>query len=175
MALKLYEPSKEDDLILAQWYAQLMESGDMDLTFMPDLHKLSNFLNTFRPPAELTFNEDSHGIFLAAWLTPMLPNVASFGAWIRQDKRHSQDAVQELLHIYTVAFEHVEVLISFTKQGHLIELLTKLGYELLLEVPKMWADSDGWILALTKEAFYGQERRRLGRLEGARGHQQTGT
>ena len=158
--LRVYKWQTEEWLLL-DWYNQLVGSGDMGVTFTPDMRHLSTFLTYFRGHATMGYGSDEKGMFFACWIEPFLAG-GFFGLWIRSDKRHSLSALKLLREAYDEAFKMCTVLLGICKQEHLREIHEKLGYKRLASVPALWNGESVDIYALTKAEW---EAKRIGKVK----------
>jgi hypothetical protein len=149
--LRVYD-WRSDEWLLLDWYNQLVGSGDMAVTFTPDMRYLSNFLTFFRGHVTMGYSADEKGIFFAVWIEPFLAG-AFFGLWIRSDKRHTLSALRLTKEAYTEAFKMCTVLIGLCKQEHLREIHEKLGYKRLATIPALWNGEAVDVYAITREQW----------------------
>jgi hypothetical protein len=154
--LKVYD-WKSDEFMLIDWYAQLIQSGDMAVTFTPDMRYMSSFLGYFRGRATLGYSCDSRGIYFACWIEPFLSG-AFFGIWIREPYRTRPVALKLTIEAYDAAFQTATVLIGICKQEHLRELHEKLGYQRLATIPALWSGDSVDAYAITKDMWLQRRR-----------------
>ena len=154
--LKVYR-WQTDEFLLIDWYSQLVQSGDMAVTFTPDMRYMSSFLAYFRGRCTLGYATDTRGIYFACWIEPFLSG-AFFGIWIREAYRTVPSSLKLTVAAYDAAFQTATVLIGICKQDHLRELHEKLGYKRLATIPALWNGSDVDAYALTRDMW--QQRRR---------------
>ena len=145
-ALRPYD-WRVDEWLLVGWFYELLQSGDMNVTFTPDMRFLSNFLGMFRSRATLGYSADEKGIWFAFWVEPCISG-AFAGAWIRKDKRTSLAAVRAFREGINEAFKVFTVLIGLCKQEELRSMHQRLGYKQMGTVPGLWygEDVDVWVL-----------------------------
>ena len=149
--LKVYN-WQTDEFLLIDWYAQLVQSGDMSVTFTPDMRYMSNFLGYFRGRSTLGYSCDSRGIYFACWLEPFLSG-AFFGIWIRESHRTTSAALRLTIEAYNEAFKFATVLIGICKQEHLRELHKKLGYTHTTSIPALWNGEAVDVYAITRDQW----------------------
>jgi hypothetical protein len=149
---------KTDEYLLIDWYAKLIQSGDMALTFTLDMRWMGNFLQYFRK-ATLGYACDEKGIFFACWLEPLLSG-AFFGMWIREDKRQASTSLKLAIEAYGEAFKVYTVLMGLCKQDHLKDVHLKLGYTLQCTIPGLWNGEDVAVYSMTREQWETRYERR---------------
>lgn len=169
----LYNRSFEHDALMLKWYQELLQTGDFDVTFMPSAKPLSRWLGIFRS-CQLVFDCDEAGIWWAGWFEPTFGG-AMYAMWCRKDKRHTIANTAHTLLALESGLVNWPVIFSLTIQPHLIEAQSRLGYNVVGEVPGLWEERSAWLLVLTRNnfeqgAFYGwwrkkreQQRDRLSR------------
>lgn len=131
--LKIYNWTT-DELLLLDWYAQLVQSGDMGLAFTKDLRYPGNFLQYFRPPRTLAYATDARGIWFAAHVDA-IDSGCFFGCWIREEKRTTPTALKLLIKVYDEVFKASAVIIGLSWQPYLLDIHKKLGYAHLGAIP----------------------------------------
>ena len=149
--LRLYEWQTQEYLLI-DWYSQLVASGDMYVTFAPDMRYMSNFLTFFRGHAILGYDVDEKGIWFAFWVEPCMSG-AYAGVWIREDKRHAPSSFKLLSKAYDEAFKVYTVIIGMSKQFDHRELHAKLGYTHACTIPGLWNGDEVDIHYLTREQW----------------------
>ena len=145
--LRVYD-WRVDEYMAVDWYSKLVQSGDMAVTFTPDMRYLGNFLAYWRR-AVLAYASDESGVFFACWVEPIMSG-SFFGAWVREDKRHTVTALKLLTYAYDEAFKTSTVLIGLCKQEHLQDLHRKLGYKRACVVPGLWNGEDVDVYVMTR-------------------------
>ena len=159
-SLKVYA-WQSDEYLLIDWYAQLVASGDMAVTFTPDMRYMSNFLGYFRGRVTLGYATDARGIWFAYWIEPFLSG-AFVGIWIRKEQRATSRALRHVIYGYNEAFKVATVLISLCKQEHLRELIVKLGYQTATTIPALWNGADVDVHIITRDMWeqrYGRRKK----------------
>ena len=144
-----------DDL-LAQWWMRMRDEGELETTLLPSAHALGGFYKIFQAGADLVFEVDDHGIWIAAWAERFMAG-AMFGLWIRKDKRGKPSTLKKLLEIYDLTFQQgVCAIMGVTRQPTLLPAHRKLGYNIGGKIPGLWDGHDAWFVVLTREDFYGR-------------------
>jgi hypothetical protein len=151
---------REDEMLVVDWYAQLVQSGDMYVTFMPEMRYMGNFLQYWRH-ATLGYAMDSKGIFFAFWLDPLLSG-AFFGVWIRSEYRGKPVIVRLVTAAMDEAFKFASVLIALCKQEHLRDIISKLGAKLAMTIPGLWNGEAADAHVITKDEWEASRVRRAG-------------
>ena len=150
---------RSDEWLLVDWYAQLIKSGDMAVTFTPDMRYMGNFLAWFRAPRTLAISNDNSGVFFAFWLESFLSG-AFCGLWVREDKRQSPTAMKLIIEAYNSAFQVYTVLMGICKQEHLRDVHLKLGYTKKTTIPALWNGDAVDFYAITKDDWEKRHERR---------------
>jgi len=149
---------QESEYMLIDWYAALVQSGDMAVTFTPAMRWMGEFLMYWRRVA-LLYACDKGGIYFAFWLEPILSG-AFCGVWIAQRKRQSPNVYKLLQECYDRAFKAFTVLIGLSKQEHLQEIHEKLGYTHHISVPALWYGDAVDLYTLTRADWEKRNERR---------------
>lgn len=145
----------EEDVLIANWWVELYETGDLGRLLPPISQPLGQFFKLFRYPTALMYCPDGARIWNAAWasVTNISPHVAYFSAWTAREKRGSRDQFRAMDAIYQEIFKHDITLISVTTQRELLALQEKLGYTIHNKIPKVFGGADGWVTYLTAENY----------------------
>lgn len=151
--IEAYAPSPEHDALLLQWWGELMESRDIDKIFSADMYAPSVFLNSFRPPNVLYFEQDEKGVAVAIWFSPAL-NGAMLSLWARQDWRGGKwrPAVVDSL---KCVFEVVPVVLFVTRGPHVIKAAKEMGFTIAATIPHIYLGEEAALGYLAKEQFHG--------------------
>lgn len=142
---------RTDEYLLVDWYAKLIQNGDMALVFAPDMRYLGNFLAHFRK-LTLGYACDKDGIFFACWLEPLLSG-ANFGVWVRENMRHAPTTLRLLTTAYNEAFKVFTVLLGLCKQPALQDIHRKLGYKKAFTIPALWNGEDVDVYVITQDMW----------------------
>lgn len=138
--------------VLFQWFFALTEV-ERALLFHRRLHPLASFLQHFiTRVADLMFEIDSTGIYLAVWTVPMA-DAAEFSCWVRADKRHSPSAWKELKLGYETALGVYPTLVGVTRQAMFHVEHLKLGYRFAGRLNAVSKDGPLYLYELTREAW----------------------
>ena len=111
----LYANDIRHEVLLLDWWKQIMLAGDMDRTLALSLHAPLAFCAHFSQPDLLRFCIDDQGIWFAFWAEPILAGAVQ-GLWIRPTYRKSRVSVDCVLRALTWAFALYPVLLSTTIQ-----------------------------------------------------------
>jgi hypothetical protein len=131
------------DLLLAQWWANLRESGDMETTFFKSAHSLSGFLSFFAPPRILFLDHEEGVVVRAVWLDP-IEDGAFLGLWLHPRFRGRLTLKENLgfvVAVHNAAFKRYRVLMALTSTQKVIDNALKLGYTYLGAVPFINGDN----------------------------------
>jgi hypothetical protein len=153
-----YDYTTQEWLLVA-WYQELVESGDMYVTFASDMRYLSNFLQFFRGRVTLGYSADERGIWFALWVEPMMSG-AYWGVWIRKDKRHTVSAFKALAFGIDEALKYFTCIIGICKQEHLRDIHLKLGFKKLGVIPALWDGEDVDAYVLTRDGWTNRKEQR---------------
>ena len=146
-----YERTFEHDALMLGWYHELIQSGDMDLTFMPSTRPLSRWFALFRD-CHLYFQVDEKGIWWACWYEPAYGG-AMYAMWCRTDRRKSRQHVANTMQALEAGVQRWGTLFGLTKQDDLLELHRRLGYTIVGDVPGLWEGGSAWLVVLTPATF----------------------
>lgn len=151
--IEAYAPSPEHDALLLQWWGDMMESGDINKVFSPDLRAPSIFLSTFKTPTVLYFEQDEKGIATAVWFAPAL-NGAMLSLWARKDWRGGKwrPAVIDSL---KCVFEIVPIVLFVTRGEHVVKAAQEMGFTLAATIPYIYMGEEAALGYMTKETFGG--------------------
>lgn len=146
-----YQHTFEQDALLLTWYQELIQSGDMVVTFMPSSYPLSKWFEVFRT-AELVYEADEKGIWWAAWVEPSF-GISMYSMWCRTDKRRSLRNATNTKKALHAALTLRGTVFGVTCQPSLLELHRRMGYTVVGEVPGLWEGRPAWLVSLTREGF----------------------
>ena len=127
-----YCPGVDGDLALADWYATLLQAGDLPACVPPRAYSLGGFLGFFQPPTLLLADRDAQGVTVAAWAKPWCDG-ASVGLWLRADlraglrARSRRAALPWVLGALRLFLSQWPVLIVVTRQAAQRRLYAKWG------------------------------------------------
>lgn len=150
----VYEPGIVHDVLLARWWEYLQESGDAQRVFAPDSQSISHLFEIMRKPTTLVFEEDDGALTFVCWWQPF--NAAAFvNLWAHPSRRNAE-GFRVWIDVLAKLFRVFPTLLSITTQETVRDSCTGIGYELLGEIPGLFACSHAYLLVLTRERF--QER-----------------
>jgi len=147
-----YKASAGEDLLVARWWARMHEDGDIERLFTRDAQTLGSLLRIIAPPKTMLYAMTGPDIWFAAWFEPLFSSLVA-GMWIRQDRRTAPGALAAWLATLEMALSVSPTVLGITKQPDLLRGHTRLGYEILGQVPGMWDGEPAWVLCLTRERF----------------------
>lgn len=145
--LFLYQPSS--DLLFVQLYAQLEQSGDLQLLFPPDGCSLSEFFATLGAPRDTTYAFDSKGIWLLTWFEPMRHG-ALFNGWIREDYRRTELQRTKIREVLMRATAMYKTVVGITAHASVVRFCEKVGFTYGGTIPGLIADQEATIIYCTQ-------------------------
>jgi hypothetical protein len=141
------------DAIIAQWWVQLTEIGDLEKTFGTGCGALSQFYKLLTEPDRLfLYDIDDQGIALAFLVSPIMGG-AFLTVWVAPRHRASPSMLATIEDAYGRIFTGYPVLLGVTRQERLLRVHQRWGYTILGKVPHIFDGQDAWVVVLTKEAF----------------------
>ena len=147
-----YAPSPAHDPILADWYLQAIQAGELHRIVRPVGQALGGFLAAFRPPTRLYYTVDDAGVRLAAWGSPWGDGCA-LGVWIRPDqRRHRGVLLGEGQAAIRAVLEHWPIGFAIVTQERLLRTYTRCGVQFApLAIPGLRDGPAflGWVTAAT--------------------------
>lgn len=156
--MKTYTPGTVDDIGLFTWWGEMQRDGSIATAFAPSLYALAPFVRTMTMHAgSVQYEADERGWYAVTWLTPVMGGL-SLGLWLREDvrggKSEKHDAAFNLL-IETIhgALGAFPVVLCFTTQPRVVELVKGLGFSHMGQVPGLWEGEACDTLYITRDAF----------------------
>jgi hypothetical protein len=141
------------DALIIQWWAQLVESGELELTFGKGCVAISQFFKLLTENDRLfLYDTDDKGICLAFLVSPIM-NAAFLTLWVAPHLRASREALLTIEDAYGRIFEGYPVILGLTKQEKLLKVHQHFGYATLGKVPLIFDGEDAWVEVLTKADF----------------------
>lgn len=153
MNVQVYEHTPEQDILLGQWYMEMMKEGELERTFTRDARAVSAFYGIFRAPNTLTFVTDDRGIWLAAWFEPMMDGTF-MGLWVRRDMRGTKTALRTLVWLLERALKEYPLVMGVTKQQRIVAEHMRLGYNMCGILPRLYDGEDAYLLVLTQKNLH---------------------
>lgn len=151
--IEVYEPSVETDVLVAQWWDQLRECGDLDHVFSLGARPLSGFFLAFQPPTVLFFERDPQlGIVRALWLM-LLMNTVAMGLWAHPKRRSEPAGVTFVETVLRQTLAAVPVVVAVINRPQVRDLATRFGFTSVGTVPLIYNGADGELFYLTREQF----------------------
>lgn len=150
----LYQPGQNGDSELLAWYLRLIDDGDLTKLFGSVPQPLAAFVKDFTDPVtDLVYDADEQGWWIVGWVKPFMAG-ASWGLWVRPDKRGSAAAVEFTLKLHELAFEQYPVLVLGTRQEHVVAQMGGLGYTAMGTVPDLFGVGEpGHVMHLHRTVF----------------------
>lgn len=141
------------DALIAQWWAQLVESNELIPTFGKGCEAISQFYKLLTEPDRLfLYDVDEQGISLGFLVSPIMGG-CFLTVWIAPRHRKSQNIMLTLEDAYNRVFTAYPVVLGVTKQERLLRVHQHWGYTILGRVPHIFDGEDAWIVVLTKGDF----------------------
>lgn len=155
MALIQYNPlNPEHEILLMQWWARLIEEGELRTVFDDRYERLSEVFAAFRHDP-LFFEADQHGIWGAFWFDATALAGAFFSIWLRADHRQSRrslEAISEALGAGFHVFKYRAVLVV-TREPAIAKLHWRYGFTKLGTVPGLYFGDDAIVSYMTDDQF----------------------
>lgn len=154
--MMIYQPGQNGDAELLAWYLRLCDEGDLTRLYGHLGQPLSDFIKNYTDPmAMLAYEADDQGWWIVGWIKPFMGG-ASWGLWIRPDKRRTASAVSFALKLHELGFEHFPCLMLATTQDEVVASMKRMGYTYLGIVPSLFGgDEGGHVMYLTRKDFAG--------------------
>lgn len=156
LGIRFYTGSFEEGILLARWWEDMLDCGDLDKVFPKHSQPVQCFMGLFKPPRALFYTlTDDGAINRAIWTeeVPSSVHCVHFGVWLAAGERHSKHSVQLLDAVYTAVFEHKNVVFGTTKQPRILDLHRKMGYTVFGPIPTLFDDEEGYIVYCTKQSY----------------------
>ena len=152
--MRLYNAeSVEDGALLAQWWWEMQEIGDIEKMFPKRAQTLPQLFKMMDAPTQLMYKKDAQGMWFAAWLSPSL-DAAFYGIWIAMRMRNTKSAMAAAVQSYELAFPQFPFVLSVTMQEPLLEQQRALGYTVLAELPESFDGQSAWLTMCKREDFW---------------------
>ncbi len=146
-----YTPHVGVDLLVAQLWALLNETGDLARLFEPDGTPMSDFFDTLGlHDTHYTF--DSRGIWLLNWFEPMRHG-ALFNGWVRKDKRQNELTTSLVRDICAEAAGRYITLLGLTRHDNVIAFCEKIGFRRVARIPGLMAGYDTDLIMATADTI----------------------
>jgi hypothetical protein len=152
MGIRAYTGTREEDALILDWWSRLVETDEIEDTFMPATHALGSFYKLFQRPNWLFYDRDEMGFTLCIWAEPAMSS-AFVGLWIAPRARKCKKTLRAMQLIYATLFTIFSVVLGITKQEKLLTTHEKLGYNVVGKIPALWGTEPAWVLSLSREDF----------------------
>lgn len=153
----------EADILIAQVWRNLMETGEIENLVYGRAKTLAGFLEIFRVPGRAVAECDEElGIWFVGWVEPAFEG-AFYCQWIHPNRRHGVAALTATLESMGHFLEKYPVLLGVTKQHRLVKEHVRLGYRKVGEIPLLWGPLTQ-LLCLTVDGFVAANQDRIARL-----------
>ncbi len=155
-----YDGSDQHDALVAQWFLEIKNSGDLANLFCPTYQHLGRIYAFFQRECAMVFQVREGRIVRLAWFEPQMSG-AFFGCWVTPALRSRVETIHWIEAVSLLGFEQYKVLIATTKQDKLLDVLQRFGYTLVGAIPYIWQGEAAWVLSLVKEDLvHGQRHQR---------------
>ena len=153
--LHLYAGTFEEDVLFLKFWISLVETNDIDKLVTPESKRLSQFLATFQRPTITFYSLDIYGrIESLFWFTdPSPPKTIFCGVWFSPNLRGSKRQIKLAKTIYDLAFEFYDDILGATWQPVILALHTKLGYNIVGNLPNYMGQKIVYLVHLNRESF----------------------
>lgn len=151
----VYVPGEGGDAVLLHWYLHLVKTNDLHKIVGPSMYSLASFMKQFTDPrTRLYYLYDDEGWWIVAWTFP-LGSGASWGLWVREDKRASGTRAGLAFIMSTLAdsLATYPVLLNLAKDPAIVAKTKRLGYAYLGCVPYLYDGDDAHLMYMTREMF----------------------
>ena len=154
----IYHHDQKEEMLLLKWWMHLNELGDIERLIKPDARSIHAFYNLFKYPTTLIYTLDEHGeISNAGWIESAdeksTVRTAQNGIWTRSDIRGSRKQFNFITLYYNLTFEFFDAILGLTWQPDLLDLHTKLGYNIVGVIPNFYNQPNCYIVHLTRENY----------------------
>lgn len=148
-----YDPNKPSHEMMAlKWFLDLRAKPDeFNKLFTKSLQNLTIFLHWIRNTVRVAVAFDEQGFWACAWIEPSLSG-AYAGAWIREGKRGTFQALAFMNRFYAESLRVFPVLLGLTKQRELHEIHLAMGYTLGCVIPEFFDGDDAFLYIMTRES-----------------------
>lgn len=154
-----YAGSANEDMLLAQLWAQMQQEGSLQGTFNDPDFSIGDLIELFSKPNSMFYKVDETGIWFVVWLSPVMGG-AFLSTYLRADHRGQAlgHDVREANHtaareIMEQAFKAYKVLLVVTQQEWLLPNIERLGYTVLGKIPFLFHGNDAWVGYMTPESL----------------------
>lgn len=147
--MNAYRGNRDEDLLLAQWWAVMERDGDLPLMWGRNMRTLGAMLAFFQNPARaLIYEYDERGIWFAMWFDPVMDHTV-VALWVRIDRRYRPSTLKAFNAGYEIAFSKWDVILGLTRRD-LLAAHQRFGYRVVGRIPRARDGEDGWLVTLTK-------------------------
>jgi hypothetical protein len=152
--MRVYQPGQNGDAELLAWYLRLVTDNELEKIFGTTPQPVAGFLSAFTASdVTLFYDADDQGWWVVSWVKPFLAG-ASWGLWIRADRRGQAEQVEFVRKVHELAFQCFPVLVFSTHQAAVADSAARLGYTDLGRVPDLFgAGLTAHLLYLHRDDF----------------------
>lgn len=154
--LHLYAGTFEEDILFLKLWMFLVESEDIKCLIPPENRRLCRFLQIFQRPTITFYSLDIHGrVESLYWFKdPSSGGKTTFcGIWFNSGLRGSKRQIKLTKIIYDLAFEFYDNLLGATWQPEILALLTKLGYNIVGNLPSFMGQEIVYLAHLDRKSY----------------------
>ena len=156
LGISLYGATTWEDRMIAVWWDELCDSGEISQLLSVNAHSLSGLFSVLRQPNMALYTIWHENIESIHWAEPVntSPNAIFFSSWCHPSLRGKKRQGQILHSIYSLLFAMGKKLIlGVTKQEQLLSLHQGMGYDILGPIPHLFDDSHAWLVHMTEQTF----------------------
>jgi len=150
----LYRGTVDEDILIAEWWDSL--GDELPKLVTESAYSLSSFYSLFKSPNMMSYTVRDRKMESVHWAEPVStsPHAIFFSSWSSKALRGTKRHAILMATIYEILFSmDQKTILGITKQQELLELHSKLGYEIMGPVPHLFDGDEAWVMYLTKESF----------------------
>jgi hypothetical protein len=144
-----YTPTYKLDALLLQWYARLLQDGELATMLVDRLHPASSFLRFFQPPTLLRLDV-VETIRAAMWFSPLLDG-AVVGLYVCPEWRHLRRGTMFTVEGLQWGLSRWPVLVGWTRNARRVRTYRRFGFQLGGSIPNAQGGQTVWMVTLTAE------------------------
>jgi hypothetical protein len=152
LGVRGYTGTPEEDTMIAQWWAEMLASGELEAIFSDSCRAIGSFFPIFKLPNHLFYMQDARGLTLAIWFGKLLDS-ACVGIFLAPRSRLDTTIYRAVQLIYHTIFDSFPLITGVTKREKLLTTFTDLGYNIVGRVDGLLDSQPTWILHLPKSSY----------------------
>lgn len=152
--MEIYSPGVAWDLRLLNWWAHLVDTGDITKVFNAEMQSPSAFLAYFQRPTSLFTLTEEEQVKLAIWYTPALSG-AMLNIWAAPKYRFGRyspyviDTMRQVLGI-------VPIVLFITRSRRVVHEAEKAGFTSAGQIPAVYFGESAYFGYFSREEFVKQ-------------------